>query len=85
MTAVEGSLTAWIRAVMIKWLVQARFYFKHCILTMHSFSCTNTNHDVKDLVNHGIVENTESWSLLKQKKLISWELKLTFLWNKKIF
>ena len=38
--------------------------------------CTNTHHDVTDLVNHGIVKNTTNW--------ISWELNITFLQNKKI-
>ena len=38
--------------------------------------CTNTHHDVTDLVNHGIVKNTETWT--------SWEWNITYLWNKKI-
>ena len=25
------------------------------------FKCTNTHHDVTDLVNHGIVKNTKTW------------------------
>ena len=37
---------------------------------------TNTHHDVTDLVNHGMVKNTETW--------ISWEQNITFLWNKEI-
>ena len=32
---------------------------------------TNTHHDITDLVNHGIVENTKTW--------ISWEQNITFL------
>ena len=43
---------------------------------MHPVSCTNTHHDVTDLVNHGVVENTKTW--------ISWEQNTTFLRNKKI-
>ena len=43
---------------------------------IHPVSCTNTDHDVTDLVNHGIVKNTITW--------ISWKLKLFFLRNKKI-
>ena len=39
-------------------------------------SCTNTHHDVTDLINHGIVKNTKTW--------ISWERNITFLRNKKI-
>ena len=43
---------------------------------MHPVSCTNTHHDVTDLVNHGMVKNTKTW--------ISWEQNITFLQNKKI-
>ena len=39
-------------------------------------SCTNTHHDVTDLLNHGIVKNTKKW--------IYWEPSLNFLQNKKI-
>ena len=42
---------------------------------MHPFSCTNTHHDVTDLVNHGIIKNT--------KIRISREKNITFLRNKK--
>ena len=38
--------------------------------------CTNTHHDVRDLLNRGIVKNTKTW--------ISWEQKITFLRNKQI-
>ena len=37
---------------------------------------TDTHHDVKDLVNHGMVKNTKTW--------ITWEWNITFLQNKKI-
>ena len=43
---------------------------------MHPVSCFNTHHDVTELVNHRMVENTKTW--------ISWEQNITFLWNKKI-
>ena len=43
---------------------------------MHPVLCTNTHHDVTDLVNHGMVKNTKTW--------ISWKRNIIFLWNKKI-
>ena len=43
---------------------------------MHPVSCTNTHHDVTDLLNRGIAKNTKTW--------ISWEWNITFLRNKKI-
>ena len=43
---------------------------------MHPISCTNTHHDVTDLVSYGIVENT--------KTLISQERKTIFLRNNEI-
>ena len=43
---------------------------------MHPVLCTNTHHDVTDLVNHGMVKSTKTW--------ISWERNITFLQNKKI-
>ena len=43
---------------------------------MHPVLCTNTHHDVTDLVNHGMVKNTETW--------ISWKPNIIFLRNKKI-
>ena len=44
-------------------------------LKMHPASCTNTHHDVTDLLNHGMVKNTKTW--------VSWEWNVTFLWNEK--
>ena len=44
--------------------------FKNASCLMH-----NTHHDVKDLVNHGIVKNTKTW--------IAWEWNITFLQYKK--
>ena len=43
---------------------------------MDLVSCTNTHHDITDLLNHRMVKNTKAW--------ISWEWNITFLWNKKI-
>ena len=43
---------------------------------MHHVSCTNTHHDVTDLVNHQMVKNT--------KTLISREQNIILLSNKKI-
>ena len=43
---------------------------------MHPVSCTNTHHDVTNLVKHRMVKNTKTW--------ISREQKITFLSNKKI-
>ena len=43
---------------------------------MHLVSCTNTRHNVTDLVNNGMVKNT--------KTPITWERNITFLRNKKI-
>ena len=34
-------------------------WFKTYIQKMHPVSCTNTHHDVTDLVNHEMVENTK--------------------------
>ena len=45
-------------------------------LKMRPVSSTNTHHDVRNLVNLGVVKNT--------KPRISWERNITFLWNKKI-
>ena len=43
---------------------------------MHPISCTNTHHDVTNLVNHGMVKNTKTW--------ISWEQNISFPGHKKI-
>ena len=43
---------------------------------IHPVLCTNSHHDVTDLVNHGMVKNTKTW--------ISRERNITLLWNKKI-
>ena len=60
----------WPSLVTLWGLVQ-KIYSK-----IHSVSCTNIHHDVKDLVNHGIAKNT--------KTCISWERNINFLQNKKI-
>ena len=43
---------------------------------MHHVSCTNTYHDVTDLLNHGMVKNTKTWIYLERN--------ITFLQNRKI-
>ena len=43
---------------------------------MQPVSCTNTRHDITDLVTHGMLKNTKTW--------ISWERNIILLWNKKI-
>ena len=44
---------------------------------MHPVSCTDTHHDVKDLVSHEMIKNTKT--RMKNRKQ-----NLFFLWNKKI-
>ena len=44
---------------------------------MHPISCTNTHHDVTDLVNHGLIKN--------MKTRIPWVQNITFLRNKNNF
>ena len=58
-------------SLVTSWVVVQKIYSK-----MHLVSCTNTHHDVTDLVNHGMVKNTKTW--------ISWERNIIFLRNKKI-
>ena len=55
---------------MTWWVLVQKIYSK-----MHSVLCTNTHHDVTDLVNHGMVKNTKTW--------ISWKQNLISLRNKK--
>ena len=43
---------------------------------MHTVTCSNTHHDVTDLVNIEMVKNAKTW--------LSWERNITFLQNKKI-
>ena len=52
------------------WVLVQKIYLK-----MHPVSCSDTHHDVTDLVNHGMVKNRKTW--------ISWEQNITFLRNKK--
>ena len=54
-----------------EWDVLQKIYSK-----MLPVSCTDTYHDVTDLVNHGMVRNTKKW--------ISWERNIFFLRNKQI-
>ena len=58
-------------SLVTSWYVVQEIYSK-----MHLVSCTNTDRDVTDLVNHGMVKNTKSW--------ISWEWNIIFVRNKKI-
>ena len=41
---------------------------------MHPALCNNTQHDVTDLVNHGMVENTKTWISWK-RNIIFYEIK----------
>ena len=60
-----------IGQVCWEWVVVQNKFSK-----MHPVLCTNTHHDVTDLVNHGMVKNTKTW--------ISWKRNIIFLRNKKI-
>ena len=57
-------------SVVTEWIAVRKIYLK-----MHLVSCTNTHHDVTDLINCEIIENTKTWK--------SWERNITFLRNKK--
>ena len=54
-----------------QWVMAQKIYSK-----MYPVSCTNTYHDVRDLVNHGMVKNTKTW--------ISGEWNIISLRNKKV-
>ena len=41
---------------------------------MHPVSCTNTHHDVRDLVNDGIVENSKTSKFL-ELNIVFYEMK----------
>ena len=58
-------------SLLTSWFVVQKIYSK-----MHLISCTNTHHDVPDLVNHEMVKDTKTW--------ISWEQNIIFLGNKKV-
>ena len=58
-------------SLVTSWSVIQKIYSK-----MHIISCANTHRGVTDLVNHGMVKNTETW--------ISWKWNIIFLQNKKI-
>ena len=60
---------SWSR-LLTQWDVDQKIHSK-----MHPVSCTSTHHDVANLVNLEIVQNTKTW--------ISWERNKTFLKNKK--
>ena len=57
-------------SLVTSWVVVQKICAK-----MHLASCTNTRHNVTDLVNNGMVKNT--------KTSITWEWNITFLRNKK--
>ena len=42
---------------------------------MHLVSCTNTHHDVTDLVNHGMVRNTKIQKYLENGTYFFYEIK----------
>ena len=46
------------QSLVIYWVVAQKIYSK-----MHPVSCTDAHHDITDLVNHGMVENTKTWNL----------------------
>ena len=57
------------------WWLNELWFKRYIYSNMHLISCTNTHHDVTDLVSHEIVKNTKTW--------VSWERNITFLQNKK--
>ena len=57
-------------SLVTSWVVVQKICAK-----MHLVSCTNTRHNVTDLVNNGMVKNT--------KTSTTWEWNITFLRNKK--
>ena len=58
-------------SLVSQWVLVQKIYSKVCPV-----SCTNTHHDVTDLVNNGMLKNTKTW--------ISWEWNITFLRNEKV-
>ena len=70
----ENYCSCWYLSIGQVWRLDElwfKWYIQKCTVL-----CTNTHHDVTDLLNHGMVKNTKTW--------ISWERNITFLWNKKI-
>ena len=73
--------SSWYSYISIKWSSVANVAYLWVLVQkiyskMQPVSCTNTLHDVTDLLNHGMVKNTRTG--------ISWEQNITFLRNKKI-
>ena len=64
---ISTNLPSWVTL----WAVVPKIYSKMLLV-----SCTNTHHDVTDLVNHEVFKNV--------KTLISLERNITFLQNEKI-
>ena len=42
---------------------------------MHLVSCTNTHHDVSDLVNHGMTKNRKTLEYLEDGTYLFYEIK----------
>ena len=51
---------------------------------MHPDSCTNTHHNVTDLLNRGMDKNTKTWISWERNITFRWEGNITFIWNKNI-
>ena len=51
---------------------------------MHPVSCRNTHHNIKDLVNHGMVKNTKTWNISRTEHGFSMKqkiLNLCLIWH----
>ena len=48
----------------------------------HSVSCTNTHHDVTDLVNHWIFKSTKTW--ISRERKITLRIWVEYIWKVKI-
>ena len=70
----------WVNELWFKRYIHSfsLYLFSEYYSKMHPISCTNTHHDVTDLLNHGIVKTTKTWIFLRKGHDI------TFQWNKKI-
>ena len=42
---------------------------------MHPVSCTNTHHDVTDVINHGMIKNTKDLNVLRTEQNFSMKQK----------
>ena len=57
--------------ISINWVYLVSYWVVVQKIFSKIFRCTNTHHDVNDLVNHGMVENVKTW--------ICWEWNIKFL------